>query len=92
MPLSFMGQIYKLLWDNKKYFRINLEKWNKLYNLCVMATKKKYATDDLKSVKIHKDIVKAVREHKSKSYIPIGKFFEIAATEKLQKEKQSSNN
>jgi hypothetical protein len=52
-----------------------------------MKVKKKQPADDLRSVKIHKDVVKAVKENKSKSYIPIGKFFELAAMEKLKSQK-----
>lgn len=39
------------------------------------------------SVKLSKSIVNKVRKSKKKTGIPIGKFFEQAAEEKLKKEK-----
>lgn len=43
---------------------------------------------DTESVKIKREIVNLVRKDKETSGIPIGKFFEIAAVEKLSKSKK----
>jgi putative aminopeptidase FrvX len=43
------------------------------------------------SVKIDADIVAKVREEKKKTGVPIGKFFEIAAAEKLTPKKKSKS-
>lgn len=42
----------------------------------------------LKSVKVDENILNLVKKHKEKTYTPIGIFFEEAATEKLEREKQ----
>ena len=49
-----------------------------------MKGKKQVKPADLESVKIDKAIVEMVREHKKKTYIPIGEFFKLAAIEKLK--------
>ena len=42
---------------------------------------------NFESVKIHKDIIALVRQHKKDTRVPISAFFENAALEKLQKTK-----
>jgi predicted GIY-YIG superfamily endonuclease len=42
---------------------------------------------ETEQIKIHKDILKLVKEHKLRTHIPIGKFFELAAMEKLKSQK-----
>lgn len=49
--------------------------WNKVVNFTPMKTE---------SVKIDSKIVAKVRGNKKKTGIPVGKFFELAATEKLK--------
>lgn len=53
-----------------------------------MSSKKKEKRAVLESVKIDGSVVDLVRKRKETHYTPIGKFFEIAALEKLQKEKK----
>lgn len=53
-----------------------------------MSSKKKEKKAVLESVKIDGSVVDLVRKRKETHYTPIGKFFEIAALEKLQKEKK----
>ncbi len=56
--------------------------------LCAtLSDKKKIKPVEYESVKIKKDIVDMVREDKKKTRVPISAFFELAATEKLNKPK-----
>jgi len=41
----------------------------------------------LKSVRLAEEIVNLVKDRKKETYMPIGIFFEIAAKEKLEREK-----
>lgn len=40
----------------------------------------------LKSVRLDEEIVNLVKDHKDKTRVPIGAFFELAAKEKLERE------
>lgn len=51
-----------------------------------MKAKKKQAVRDWESVKVSKIVVEKVRKNKEETYMPIGKFFELAAEEKLKRE------
>lgn len=53
-----------------------------------MKGKKKKEESLYESVKIRKEVVELVRLHKSETRVPIGAFFEIAAKEKLVKNKK----
>lgn len=55
-----------------------------------MASKLK--RDTTEPVRIDKEIVESVREQKRKTGIPVGKFFEKAAQEKLDREYVKSKN
>lgn len=57
-------------------------------NCAEMSSKKKEKKSVLESVKIDGGVVDLVRDRKKTHFTPIGKFFEIAALEKLQKEKK----
>lgn len=46
----------------------------------------------LKSVRLDEVIVNLVKERKKETYMPIGVFFEKAAQEKLEREKQEKQN
>lgn len=48
-----------------------------------MKPKKQIKDSDLESVKIRREVVNLVREHKKKTRFPIGAFIELAITEKL---------
>lgn len=50
-----------------------------------MKTKKVEKQPDLESVKIEREVVNLVRENKKKHDTPIGKFFKLAALEKLDR-------
>lgn len=50
-----------------------------------MAEKKQDKPKVLKSIKVDESIWKQVKDHKGKTYLPIGVFFEEAAKEKLAK-------
>lgn len=52
-----------------------------------MASKKETPKIEYESVKIRKEVVEKVREHKKKTYMPIAIFFELAAQEKLKSTK-----
>lgn len=53
-----------------------------------MADKNKDKPKVLKSIKVDENVWKLVKDHKGKTYLPIGVFFEEAAMEKLQKLKK----
>jgi hypothetical protein len=55
-----------------------------------MKSKAKEKKVELESVKIDQSIVDLVRQHKKKTYIPIGEFFKLAAIEKLKSSQQST--
>jgi hypothetical protein len=50
-----------------------------------MKLKKKDPNEGIAVVRIDKKVVQMVRDHKKKTYIPIGEFFRLAALEKLGK-------
>jgi hypothetical protein len=50
-----------------------------------MPKEKKYKDKGLDYVGIDRKVVQMVRDHKKKTYIPIGEFFRLAALEKLGK-------
>lgn len=41
----------------------------------------------LKSVRLAEEVVDMVKEHKKETYVPIAVFFELAAKEKLERER-----
>lgn len=53
------------------------------------ATKKKYVKESQISVRIDRDVVEAVQKNKEKTFVPVGKFFGMAAMEKLQSQNKS---
>lgn len=68
-----------------KYFtfpKINLDLRKLILNLCAMAKK----NEDIDLVRVSKKVVAKVRKLKDKTGVSIGKFFEIAAEEKLKRE------
>lgn len=52
-----------------------------------MKSKKRDTNAGIAVVRVDKKVVQMVREHKKKTYMPIGEFFKLAALEKLGKAK-----